>query len=283
MTGAPRAVTGATRLAAVIGDPIRHSLSPALYNAAFAERALDWVFLAFEVPAGGGAAAVRAMQALGIAGLSVTMPHKVEVIEACDELSADAAALHSVNHVRVVDGRVIGDSTDGDGFMRSLADAQVEVSGRRVLMLGAGGAARAVAVALARSGAELTCAARRLDAAAEAARLCDGTAVSLDAAANLVAESDLIVNATPLGMGSDTRMPIPTSALRPGLIVADLVYHPLRTPLLLAAAAAGATTIDGLGMLVHQAAIQFEHWTGQNAPVGAMRAAALEELASRSR
>jgi shikimate dehydrogenase len=275
-------ITGATRLAAVIGDPVRHSLSPAIYNAAFAECGLDWVFVAFDVPAGGGAAAVRAMRALGIEGLSVTMPHKTDVIEACDELSPDAAALRSVNHVRRSGDTIFGDSTDGEGFVRSLAARAVELGGRRVLLLGAGGAARAVAVAMTRAGARVTCAARRPDAAAETAALCAGAAVSIGDAAELVAVHDLVVNATSIGMDPDPGMPIPAAALRPGLVVADLVYHPLVTPLLAAAAAAGAVPIDGVGMLVHQAAIQFEAWTTSPAPVDAMLAAAHRELVARA-
>ena len=275
------AISGATRVAGVIGDPVRHSLSPALHNAAFTACGLDWVFLAFEVRAGRGADAIAAMRTLGLAGLSVTMPHKADVIAACDDVSADAAALFSVNHVRLVGERVFGDSTDGEGFLRSLAEAEVAVAGCRALVVGAGGAARAVAVALARSGARVTCAARRFEAAEAVAVLTSGAAASLADIDRLVADADLVVNATPVGMGDDAASPIPESAFRRDLVVADLVYHPLDTPLLRAAATAGARTVDGLGMLVHQAAIQFEAWTGQAAPVTAMRAGALAELARR--
>lgn len=274
-------ISGATRVAGVIGDPVRHSLSPALHNAAFAACGLDWVFVAFEVRAGRGAEAIAAMRTLDLAGLSVTMPHKADVVDACDDVSPDAAALRSVNHVRVVGERVFGDSTDGAGFLRSLGDADVAVAGSRVLLIGAGGAARAVAVALARAGANVTCAARRLEAAEEVAALSSGAAASLAEVDGLMAEADLVVNATPLGLGDDTRLPVRASSLHPGLVVADLVYHPLATPLLGAAAAAGARTVDGLGMLVHQAAIQFEAWTGHDAPIAAMRAGALAELARR--
>lgn len=278
-------ITGETRVAAIIGDPVRHSLSPALYNAAFDATGLDWVFVAFEVAAGGGAAAVRAMRALGLEGLSVTMPHKADVVEACDALSVDAGVLQSVNHVRVVDGATFGDSTDGPGFVRALTEKGVGLDGRRMLLLGAGGAARAVAVAAKRAGAAVTCAARRVEAAEAVALLCGGEAADLDAAGDLAEGADLIVNATPLGMadsGTDAaRPPLPAAVLQPRHVVVDLVYHPLDTPLLRAALAAGATPVDGLGMLLHQAAIQFEAWTAQPAPIDAMRAAARSELASR--
>jgi shikimate dehydrogenase len=275
-------ITGATRVAGIIGDPVRHSLSPALYNAAFAECGLPWVFVAFAVAAGRAGAAVQAMRDLDLAGLAVTMPHKADVIAACDEVGVDAARLRSVNHLRrQADGTIFGDSTDGEGFVRSLVDAGHDPAGMNVLLLGAGGAARAVAVALTRRGATVTCAARRPDAADEVAALCDGAAAALDGAPDLVSDVDLVVNGTPIGMGDDSRSPLPAGVLRPGLVVADLVYHPLATPLLEAARAAGAAAVDGLGMLVHQAAIQLEAWTGVDAPLAAMRAAAEAELAAR--
>jgi len=139
-------ITGATRVAGVIGDPVRHSLSPVLHNAAYRELGLDWIYVAFEVPDGATRDALAAMRVLGLAGLSVTMPHKTAAAEACDALSADAAALRSVNTVSLgADGRLAGDSTDGEGFLRSLRDAGHDPGGATVVLLGAGGAARAVA------------------------------------------------------------------------------------------------------------------------------------------
>ena len=147
-------ITGATRVAGVIGDPVRHSLSPALHNAAYEALGLDWVFLAFEVPDGGASAALDAARALGFVGLAVTMPHKAAIASLCDERSAGADDLRSVNTVTFsAGGHATGESTDGDGFLRSLAAADVDVSGCSVLVLGAGGAARAVARALAVAGA----------------------------------------------------------------------------------------------------------------------------------
>ncbi len=281
-------ITGATRLAGIIGDPVRHSLSPLLHNTAYAELGLDWVYLAFPVPAGDAAAAVDAMRALDLVGLSVTMPHKTDAAAACDELTDDAAALRSVNTVTLLeDGRIHGDTTDGEGFVRALREAECEPAGARVLVLGAGGASRPVVLALARAGARVTVTARRPDAAAAAAALAGAPTVPWAERDAAVAGADVVVNATPIGMGpigmgsaatDDGAVPIAPDALRPGLVVADLVYHPLETPLLAAARAAGGQVVDGLGMLVHQAALQVERWSGQPAPVAAMRRAVRARL-----
>ncbi len=278
-----RTISGATSLACVIGDPVRHSMSPALHNAAFAALDLDWVYVAFEVPRGQSAAAIGAMRALGMRGASVTMPHKEDAVHACDEVSTRASTLRSVNCVtRLPDGRIRGDTTDGDGFLRSLIDAQVDVAGRSVLLLGAGGAARAVAVALCEAGARVTVTARRAAAADAVAGLTGGRGVHGDMAATTdwdtragaAAAADVVVNATPVGMLDDRTSPLDAGCLHTGQAVVDLVYQPLETPLLAAARAAGARTVDGLGMLVHQAALAFEHWTGLPAPVAVMRGAA---------
>ena len=275
-------VTASTRVAGVIGDPVRHSLSPVLLNAAFVALGLDWVYVAFEVPEGGTAEALAAMRALDLAGLNVTMPHKTAAAGGCDDLTPDAAALRSVNTVVPLGGgRLLGDSTDGEGFIRSLRDAGHDPGGKRVLLLGAGGAARAVALALGREGSAVTVAARRADAARSAAALAPaGEAIEWDAARLLAPEADLVVNATPVGM-TGAGIAIAPSVLHPGQVVADLVYHPLDTPLLVAARGAGAAVVDGLGMLVHQAALAIERWTGERAPVGVMRAAAEAAVAAR--
>lgn len=266
-------VSAATRVAAVIGDPVRHSLSPAIHNAAFAAAGLDWVYVAFEVPAGQGADAVRAMGVLGIDGLSVTMPHKADVAEAVDELAPAAAALGAVNCVVRRNGRTTGHSTDGDGFLWGLRDdLAVDPAGLRCVVLGAGGAARAVVLALAGAGAAAVHVVNRTqDRAVRAAALAGpvGAVSGVDA----VVDADLVVNATPVGMGDDGRLPLDPSLLSPGQTVVDLVYHPASTPLLEAAAAQGARTGNGLPMLVGQAAAAFTLWTGEVAPVEAMAAA----------
>ncbi|HEY3834829.1 MAG TPA: shikimate dehydrogenase [Acidimicrobiia bacterium] len=278
-----RAVSGATALACVVGDPVRHSVSPALHNAAFAALDLDWVFLAFEVPQNHADAAIAGMRALGVRGASVTMPHKEAAMHACDEVTSRATMLRSVNCItRLPDGRLRGDSTDGDGFVRSLTDAGVDVSGRTALLLGAGGAARAVAVALCEAGTRVSVSSRRAAAADTVAGLTSrrevegkmAATIPWDERATAAASADIVVNATPIGMLTDGSSPLEASALHAGQAVIDLVYTPLNTPLLMAARSAGAQTVDGLGMLVHQAAIAFEHWTGLPAPVAVMRTAA---------
>jgi shikimate dehydrogenase len=266
-------INGATRVVGVIGDPVAHSRSPAIFNAAFAATGLDWIYVAFPTPAGQGGHAVHAARVLGLAGLNVTMPHKAEAAFACDELTPDASALAAVNVVTVGDaGRLLGASTDGEGFVRSTRDEGFEPDGATALVCGAGGAARAIARALGAAGGDVTVAARRRAAAESAAGVADhARAVTLD-------DVDpgafaLVVNATPLGMHGEPG-PVPANRLNPGQLVVDTVYHPMETPFLAAARARGSRTVNGLGMLVHQAALAFELWTGVAAPLAVMRAAA---------
>ncbi|HSL59990.1 MAG TPA: shikimate dehydrogenase [Acidimicrobiales bacterium] len=266
--------TASTRVAAVIGHPVRHSLSPAIHNAAFAATGLDWTYLAFDVEPGDAAAAVAAMRALGLGGLSVTMPHKAAVLDHLDRVSPEAAALGAVNCIVPDGGELVGHNTDGGGFVDSLAaDAGFDPSGARCLVLGAGGAARAVVVALARAGAVEVVVVNRSAAPAERAAALAG-AVGRVGDPTDVRAADLVVNATPVGMhGGPNGSPVDTTWLGPHQLVADLVYHPSTTPLLLAADERGARTLGGVGMLVHQAARAFELWTGRPAPIAAMRAA----------
>jgi shikimate dehydrogenase len=274
-------LSGHTRVVGVIGDPVAHSLSPTLHNAAFAALGLDWVYVAFPVPRGRGAEAVAAVPVLGLAGFNVTMPHKEDVASACDELTPDAAALRSVNTVVArPDGRTLGDSTDGPGFLDALAGEAIAVDGKPVLVLGAGGAARAVVLALGRAGADVTVAARRPDTAVAAAALAPGARAQALGAADPSGFA-VVVNATPLGMSGGDPLPVEPQALHADQAVVDLVYHPADTPLLTAARAGGAVAVNGLPMLLHQAARSFVLWTGQEAPVEAMRAAVTAALAAR--
>ncbi|MHB1444636.1 MAG: shikimate dehydrogenase [Acidimicrobiales bacterium] len=268
---APTPLSGATGVAGVIGSPIRHSLSPALFNAAFAELGLDWVFLAFEVAPGGAGGAMAGFRALGLRGLSVTMPHKTDVASLVDRLTPDAERLEAVNSVYWSDSDVVGHSTDGAGFLDSLRAEGVDPGGLSCAVLGAGGAARAVVLALADAGAsEVVVVNRSPEPAIAAAALAGG--LGRTGPPEEVAGAALIVNATPLGMGGDPRMPLDPGLLRAGQVVVDLVYHPLITPLLAAAAECGARPISGLGMLVHQAGHQLRAWTGLDPPLDAMEA-----------
>jgi shikimate dehydrogenase len=268
-------ISGATKVAAVIGDPVAHSRSPAIHNAAFAELGLDWAYVALHVPAGRGGDAVRAIPAIGIAGINVTMPHKDDAASACDALSEVSTMLGAVNTVVARDdGTTWGTSTDGEGFVRSVRASGFEPRGRRVLVLGAGGAARSVVLALGVLGAHVTVAARRVDAAEAAAGLVPGgVALELEAAPRAVADVDAVVNATPLGMSHAPAVPAGAVPGK-GQWAIDLVYEPARTPFLQEAARRGADTIGGLGMLVHQAALAFELFTGREAPIDAMGRAA---------
>jgi shikimate dehydrogenase len=265
---------GATRVAAVIGDPVAHSRSPAIHNAAFRALGLDWVFVALTVRRGDAARALDGIRALDIAGCSVTMPHKADVAAACDELTPAAAALGAVNVVVAHDRRLVGDSTDGEGLVRSLRDEGIDVAGTGVVVLGAGGAARAIVRSLGEHGAAVTVAARRREAASSAAALAAGARVALlDGAADAISGAEVIVNATPLGMQGE-QPPFPVEALSGIGFVLDTVYHPAETPLLAAARARGIRCANGLGMLVHQAALAFEAFTGELAPIDVMRQAA---------
>ena len=266
----------------IIGSPVGHSLSPTLQAAAFSALGLDWSSAAFEVPAGGGAAAVAAMRELSIRGLSVTMPLKSEVARSVDRLDAAASNLDSVNCLSLEGGEVVGLSTDGAGLLASLRrEVGFDPAGATVSVLGAGGAARAVVDAFARAGASrIVVLARRSDAAAACAALAGevGSVGEPDEAA----ASEVVVNATPVGM-LDTSSSSSPSLLDPetlgsGQLCVDLVYHPRQTAWLDAATRAGATTVGGLGMLVHQAALQIERWTGIEAPVEAMWSAAIEAV-----
>lgn len=273
-------ISGATRVAAVIGSPVRHSLSPALHNAAFTELGLDWVYVALHVEPGRAAAALDAMRVLGLGGMSVTMPHKEDVAAAVDSLDPAAAALRSVNTVvPQVDGTLRGHSTDGAGFVASLAAAGETVRERSVVVLGAGAAARAIVDALARAGAARIAVVNRTVSSAETAAALAG-AVGAVGGSGDVRDADIVVNATSVGMGTDD-LPCDPSLLRAGQVVADIVYHPRRTALLDAAAAVGARTVEGLGMLVHQAALQQRLWHGGEPSVLVMAAAAERELAAR--
>jgi shikimate dehydrogenase len=273
------------RVAALIGTPVAHSLSPVIHQAAFDAAGDRWTYAAFDVAAGRGADAVAAMRVLGIAGMSVTMPHKHDVAEAVDRLDPAAAALRSVNTVSWDGDDLVGSSTDGAGFVASLAEDGIDVGGMRIAVIGAGGAARSVIDALGRAGADSIRVINRTAASAESA-----SELAPTAAVGVVADieaADLVVNATSIGMGvapaeaSAADLPCPVERLRSAQVVVDLVYHPLQTAWLDAAAQVGARTLDGVGMLIHQAALQQVAWLGRPPDVGVMRRAAEAALRDR--
>lgn len=274
--------SAATTVVGVMGDPVAHSLSPLLHNTAFAALGLDWVSVGFHVPAGATAGALAGVRALGLAGLSVTMPHKSEVAGLVDECTPTAEKLGAVNCVVRRGERLVGENTDGEGFVASVRRAAgFEPEGSRCLVAGAGGAARAVILALAEAGAAEVIVVNRSPQRAEAAARLAGRAGRVGRAEE-AREAGLVVNATPVGMadgpGAEAEPPVRADLLGPGQVAVDLVYHPLRTRWLAAADADGATAVSGLGMLVHQAAAQLHLWTGLEPPVAAMWQAASRSL-----
>jgi shikimate dehydrogenase len=283
-------ISGHTRVAGVIGWPAQHSLSPAIHNAAFAALDLDWCFVAFDVADGAAGGAIDGMRSLGLAGLSVTMPHKGAVAGLVDRLGPEAAALGAVNCVVPAHDGLHGENTDGAGFLDALVnDEGFDPADRRCVVVGAGGAGRAVVLALAHAGAaEVVVVNRSPEPAAIAAALAGS--VGRTGSVDEVAGADLIVNATPLGMGvvvttagAPEQLPFDPDRVGSGQLVADLIYQPAITPLLAAVRARGATGVNGLGMLIHQAAHSFRRWTGEEPPLEAMSAAALGELVARQR
>jgi shikimate dehydrogenase len=276
--------TGSTRVAAVIGDPVAHSLSPAIHNAAFAAAGVDAVFVALPVRPDALGAAIAGVRALDLLGLSVTMPHKAAVLTHLDEVTPEARALDAVNCISRHGDRLVGTNTDGQGFVDALVARSVDLVGTRVLVLGAGGAARAVVRALAHEDVAEIGIVNRSAERAEAAVLLGGRDARIAEAAD-APDYDVIVNATSVGMGvpaGSAELPLDPGLLREGQVVVDLVYEPLETGLLAAARATGARAIDGIGMLVHQAAHAFTLWTGAPAPVSTMEEAARAGLAAKT-
>ncbi len=275
------AVGGETQLAGIIGWPVAHSLSPAIHNAAFGMMDLDWVYVPLPVPPDAAVRAFDGLAQLGFRGVNVTMPHKTQAARACANRSPDAERLDAVNTIVVTDGDLHGHNTDVTGFDRFLRrDAGADPAGRSALVLGGGGAARAVALALAQGGVgALTVALRDTGGDASLRAALEGLPVPIrtvefgEAAA---ASVDIVVNATPLGALGES---VPAPPPRPGQLVVDLLYRPAITPLQARARAAGASVFGGLGLLLQQAALSFELWTGSPAPMSVMSAAALAMLA----
>ncbi|MEP6759641.1 MAG: shikimate dehydrogenase [Actinomycetota bacterium] len=281
--GDVRGIGGATRVAGVIGWPINHSLSPTIHNAAYEALGLDWTYVPLPVAPEAVETALAGVRALGLAGLNVTMPHKEAVAAGMDRLSEDAALLRAVNTVEVTSEGLIGHNTDAPGFARFLTgDAGFDAAGRSVLLFGAGGAARACALALARAGADaITVALREPVRAAALLATLAGSETSLDVVAFGDAAGtapDLIVNATPLGAHGE-HLPLPP--LDRSTVAVDLLYRPAITPLQADVRASGGAAFGGLGLLLHQAALAFELWTGRPAPMDVMSAAALAAIGAR--
>ena len=263
-----------TGLFGVFGDPIAHSVSPAMHNRAFAVTGYDGVYLPFRIV--DVEAAVSAVRTLGLKGVSVTLPHKIAVMEHLDRLDPLAARVGAVNTIVNVDGKLSGYNTDCHGAVSALTQ-QMGLDGRKVVILGAGGAARAVGWGVVEAGGKVTIVNRSQESGRQLAGELDSAFVPLDQAGRI--SCDVLVNTTSVGMHPHTEAtPVTDRVFHAGMLVMDIVYTPLKTTFLKQAQAAGCTIVDGLTMFVLQGARQFELWTGLNAPVNAMREAVLEQL-----
>lgn len=285
-------INGHTRIAAVIGWPVEHSLSPAIHNAWFQHVGSNWAYVAFAVDSLHLGQAIAGVRALGIGGLSVTMPHKEAIIEHLDEVDDIAHTLRAVNCVGVKDDRLVGTNTDGDGCCDAIEhQSGVSVSGQHVALLGAGGTARAIAAAMLRRGAHVHVVNRSMNRAHELVAMCHSVnAITADGGPSFgtitvatpgdISSCAIVINATSVGMNT-TEHPCDVALISKTAVVMDAVYSPLRTAWLNATQVKGATAIDGLWMLIHQAMRQQQWWFGVTPDPEIMREAAERELAHR--
>lgn len=265
-----------TELFGVVGYPVNHSLSPTMQNAAFSESGLNAVYLAFETRDIGGC--LKGMKALGIRGMSVTIPHKSAVIPLLDEVDGLAKRIGAVNTIINDEGRLIGYNTDAPAALKALEES-TEVSGKTCLIIGAGGAARAIGFILRERGVHLTIANRTAARGEDLANSLGCAYVPLKELE--VVETDLLVQTTPVGMyPKDEQCIISPGALKERTVVMDIIYNPFETRLLRIATARGCLTINGLGMFIHQGAEQFRLWTGLKPPIAAITRAVEMALTS---
>jgi len=280
-------VSGKTRVCAVIGDPVEHSLSPCIHNAAFQHLQLDYVYVAFPVKRGDLRTAIQGMRSLKIHGLNVTTPHKLEVTQHLDHIDESAKNVGAVNTILNKEGTLIGYNTDGKGALLALEADQGELSDKKILILGAGGASRSISYTLAQEARELVVLNRTVEKAERLVKELLTTFGNKVRYGELsrghikveLEDTDILINATTVGMHpNEDETSVDRDLLRSNLTIFDLVYHPPETRLLRDAKASGARTIDGLAQLVYQGAVSFEIWTGKRAPVDVMMKAAREKL-----
>jgi len=274
-------------LCGIIGDPIEHSMSPAMHNAAFEKTGIDYLYLPFRVKKEELGGAIEGMKALNIRGLNVTIPHKVDVIRFLDELDPLAEKIGAVNTIVNHDGFLKGYNTDAAGFLQALLERGIEPAGKNVVILGAGGAARAISFILVERGSNLLMLNRTLSKAEEcAARIADffnkeakAMELNRENLASALSKADILINTTSVGMSPNTdETPVSSDLLVPSLTVCDIVYNPIKTRLLKEVEETGAKTVGGVDMLVWQGALAFEKWTGLRAPVEVMRKVVTEAL-----
>jgi|ERR1039457_665321 shikimate dehydrogenase len=281
-------ITTRTQLCAVIGNPVAHSLSPALHNAAFNALNLDFVYTAFRVEDVKGAlAGIRALE--NFRGMSVTIPHKIEIMKYLDEIADVDRSIGSINTIIHERGKLVGIGTDGPGALKALVDAGVELDGKNILMLGSGGAARAIAFTLARKTAASKLIILDIDEkmlAGLASDLKSGTTTTIESGilndaglASAMAKADVVIHCTPVGMYPKEGISlVPPDLFRSGQALFDIVYTPLETKLLADARSAGLKVVSGVEMFINQAVLQFEAFTGKDAPVEVMRQVVMEKL-----
>jgi shikimate dehydrogenase len=280
-------IDGKSHICAVIGDPVEHSLSPALHNAAFEEKELNMCYVAFRVE--DLEAAMAGVRGLNLLGLSVTIPHKVAILSYLDEVDETARRIGSVNTVLHKQGRLIGYNSDGMGAVRALREADLSLADSKITILGSGGAARAIAFTLGKEVAlrEMTllgidveeCGLLAEDLQKTLAFPVRWEPMSLETLNRHIPESDGVIHCTPVGMSPHAEQTVlDRQLLRPGQFVFDIVYNPLKTRLLREAESIGCQIVPGVEMFIHQAVFQFELWTGQAAPVDCMRRVVMEAL-----
>lgn len=280
-------VNGKTKVCAIIGDPVEHSLSPVMHNAAFQKLGLNLIYVAFTVTKEGLKDAVSGIKSLELRGVNVTMPHKNAVIEYLDEVDQTAKSIGAVNTILNSYGRLIGYNTDGIGAMTALQENGIATEEEKMALLGAGGAAKAIAYEAAQEVEELVILNRTGDKAEKLAEdlrkkfeteIKSGT-ISPAVLEKELKDADILVNATSVGMHPNVdATPVPSDLLRPDMNVMDIIYNPLETKLMKDAKTAGAKVVSGIEMLVHQGAAAFEIWTNCPAPVEVMKKAALIKL-----
>jgi shikimate dehydrogenase len=281
------AITGKTRICGVIGDPIEHSLSPTMHNAAFKEIGLDLVFLAFKVTPDQVENAVKGVRSLNILGLNVTMPHKNKIISYLDKLDPTAEYLKSANTILNANGLLTGFNTDGTGAMQALLQNGTDPNGKKMLILGSGGAAKAIAFAAARTTDQIVILNRTPNKSQEFAKnlnhtlktKIEGDALTSQSIEKNMQDAQIIINATSVGMQPHDKISlIPPKLFKQTQTILDIVYNPIETKLLNDAKKAGAKTVNGVEMLIHQGAASFEIWTNKPAPIEAMRKAITNQL-----
>jgi shikimate dehydrogenase len=272
-------LSGRTKITGLFGYPVEHTLSPAMHNAAFESLGLDYCYVAFSVRPDSLQEAVKAIRALHLSGVNVTIPHKEKVIPFLDEVDKEASAIGAVNTIVNSNGNLTGYNTDGRGFMQSFFDYGISVEGKDVLIVGTGGASRAISYYLGKEAKNLFLYDIEQDKAERLAADLKKILIKDVALVHDVAKTErfnILINATPLGLKEEDPLPFDTSHLRSDQIVCDLIYK--RTRLLKEASEKGCIALDGLGMLLWQGVFAFELWTGMFPPVDIMREALYKNL-----